>query len=268
MRLLGNNPIVGLIALVLQGTYPASALNSVIPCKKIETVMPCDSEWLPADEVHVWIFDLDRSENNEYLLSQEELKRADRFVKLDDQRRFRAAHASVRQILGQYLNEPPLSLVFGANATGKPFLRGPDGPHRVAFSLAHSGQYGLLAVTRGREIGVDIEIEHKLDDLAGMARQVMSPAEFESFRSTAGHLAGETFFGLWTRKEALLKAMGTGFSIDPRDINLGLVNREAVITFRGTTWSVASLETLLPLRAATAVSGELPDVRVLHWDSG
>ena len=77
--------------------------------------MPSNTDHLAADEVHIWIFDLDKSACDGHLLSQDEQKRADRFVKLDDQRRFRAAHASLRQILGRYLNEPPLSLVFGAS---------------------------------------------------------------------------------------------------------------------------------------------------------
>ena len=123
-------------------------------------------------------------------------------------------------------------------------------------------------MTRDREVGVDIEIERNLDDLVEMARQIMSSSEFQSFQSIAVHLAGEAFFGLWTRKEALLKAMGTGFSTDPRDLNLGLENREAAVAFRGTTWSVASLGELLPLQAATAVSGELPVVRIFRWNSG
>lgn len=225
-----------------------------------------NTTYLSADEVHVWIFDLDKPAKDEHLLSQEEQKRADCFIKLDDQRRFRAAHTSVRRILGRYLNEPPLSLVFGASATGKPFLRAPGPPHRVAFNLAHSARYGLLAVSRDREVGVDIEIERNLDDLVGMARQVMSPWEFQDFQSTAVHLASKVFFDLWTRKEAFLKAIGTGLSTDPSDINIGLGNREAVVKFCGTTWSVASLEVPLPLWAAVAVNGVLPVVRILHLE--
>ena len=229
--------------------------------------MPRHANHLAADEVHVWIFDLDKSANDRHLLSQNEQERAARFLKPDDQRRFRAAHASVRQILSQYVNEPPLSLVFGATTTGKPFLQALGRPHDVAFNLSHSGHHGLLAVTRNREVGIDIEIERNLDDLVEMARQIMSPSEFRHFQTTDVHFAGEAFLSLWTRKEALLKAMGTGFSTDPRDIDLGLGNRETVITFRGMTWSVAALEPLLPLRAAAAVSGELPGIRVLHWPS-
>jgi 4'-phosphopantetheinyl transferase len=224
--------------------------------------MPRHIDYLPTHEVHVWILDLDESAYDKQLLSEDEQKRAAQFVRLDDQRRFRTAHASVRQILGRYLNEPPLSLVFGASTTGKPFLKAPGRPPCIAFNLAHSAQYGLLALTRDREVGVDIEIERNLADLAGMAQQIMSPTELQCFESTAAHLAGEVFFGLWTRKEALLKASGTGFSTDPRDLDLGLENRETTLAFRGTIWSVAPLGGLLPLQAAIAVSGQLPAVRI------
>ena len=226
--------------------------------------MPRDIDELAADQAHVWFFDLDRSANDEHLLSQDEQQRADRFIKSEDQRRFRAARAFVRQSLARYLNVPPLSLVFGTTTTGKPFVQGLGQAHSVAFNLAHSAQFGLLAVTRGREIGVDIEIERNLEDLEGMARQIMSPSEFQRFQSTEADRAREAFFGLWTQKEALVKAAGTGFSTDPREINLGLLIPSGLVTFRGMTWSVASLEAQLPLRAAIAVSGELPAVLIFR----
>ena len=143
-------------------------------------------------------------------------------------------------------------------------MKAPGRPRCTAFNLAHSAQYGLLALTRDRDVGLDIEIERDLTDLTGMARQIMSPTEFQCFESTAAHLAGEAFFGLWTRKEALLKATGAGFSTDPRELHLGLENREATVALRGGIWSVASLEGLLPLKATIAVSGGLPAVRIFH----
>ena len=221
---------------------------------------------LPSDELHVWIFDLDRPRNDEHVLSQHERKRAERFQKIEDQRRFKAAHTRVRQILGRYLKEPPLSLLFGNGTAGKPFLQAPGRPRRVAFNLAHSGQYGLLAVTRDREVGVDIEIERDVGDLVGMAQQIMSPSEFQCFELTAPH-AGEILFELWTRKEALLKAVGTGFSTDPRDVDLGLESVNSVTLLRGMVWSIVPLRPLLPLRAAAAVNGDLPVLRVFDFDA-
>ena len=59
--------------------------------------------------------------------------------------------------------------------------------------------------------------------------------------------------------EALLKAMGTGFSTDPRDFDRRLGNREAVITFRGSHWSVASLEVPSADRGKQRAAGR-PDI--------
>jgi 4'-phosphopantetheinyl transferase len=226
-----------------------------------------ETNYLPDDEVHIWVVDLDRPPYDKQILSHDEQKRADRFAKPDDRRRFRAAHASLRCILGWYLNEAPLSFVFDVNRVGKPFLQAPGCPHRIAFNLAHSERHGLIAMARNREVGVDVEVERNLDDLFGIAQQIMSPSELQDFRLTACDHAIATFFGLWTRKEALLKATGTGFSIDPRRLNLGLENGQAAVLVGGTTWSVAPLGTLLPLKAAIAVNGDLPAIRIFDWDS-
>lgn len=223
---------------------------------------------LPDDEIHVWVLELDRSSCNSQLLSHEEQERADRFVRENDRERFKVAHASLRQILGRYLNEAPLSLAFDANPAGKPFLAEPRCANRITFNLAHSEQYGLLAVTRHREVGIDIEVERNLDDLNDMARQIMSSPEFQAFRSTAPELASEIFFGLWTRKEAVLKAIGSGLSIDPRDLDLGIESCQAKVSLRGTSWSVAPLKELLPLKAAIAVDGDLPVVRIFGPECG
>ena len=58
--------------------------------------------------------------------------------------------------------------------------------------------------------------------------------------------------------------MGTGFSTDPRDINLGLENCEATVALCGTIWSVTPIEALLPLQAAAAIGGKMPVIRVFN----
>jgi 4'-phosphopantetheinyl transferase len=223
----------------------------------------------PADgEVDVWILDLDRPDENSATLSHEEQKRAQRLVKPRDQYRFRAAHRSVRRILGRYLDQAPASLVFEANQAGKPLLKATDRSHRISFNLAHSGRYGLLAVGGNREVGVDIEIERTLDDLVGVARQIMSPAEWQSFQSIQSDSAQAVFFGLWTRKEALLKAIGTGLLTDPRDLDLGLENgTTALLAFQGTVWSVTPLAICAPAKAAIAIEGAPARIRIFGPES-
>jgi 4'-phosphopantetheinyl transferase len=225
--------------------------------------MPGDAGGPAYGEVDVWTLDLDRSDVDSAALSQDERERAQRLAKPRDQHRFRAAHCSVRRILGRYLERSPGSLVFESSEAGKPFLKASDRSRRMSFNLAHSGRYGLLAVGIDREIGVDIEMERPLDDLAGMARQIMSAGEWQSFQSIPPDSAQDVFFGLWTRKEALLKAIGTGLLTDPRDLDLGLANgTTALMEFRGAAWSVAPLTICAPVKAAIAVEGAPARIRI------
>ena len=230
--------------------------------------MPDDPECLAQKEIHLWMIDLDQSACDPETLSQDEEARAARFVRPQDRRRFRVAHSSVRGILGRYLRQPAASLAFESNTAGKPFLQGLGRSHGIFFNLAHSDRHALLAVTSDREVGVDIEIARVFEDLPGMARQIMSSAEWHRFRSIPPESAHDAFFGLWTRKEALLKAVGTGFLSDPREVNLGLANNEtAVVTFRETIWSVEPVAIVSWAKAAIAVEGALPVIRIFRWDT-
>ena len=88
-----------------------------------------------------------------------------------------AAHHARRQILGRYLDREADSLVFGLHPGGKPLLEGPD--QRLGFNLSHSRGVGLLAVTVGAHVGIDIEIERDINDQLRIARSMMTRAEVD-----------------------------------------------------------------------------------------
>jgi 4'-phosphopantetheinyl transferase len=75
-------------------------------------------------EVHVWRVDLDHPPEPpdalSELLSLEERKRADRFLREVDRRRFRVGHAAARVILGGYLGLAPGRVAISARPGGKP----------------------------------------------------------------------------------------------------------------------------------------------------
>ncbi|HET6376164.1 MAG TPA: 4'-phosphopantetheinyl transferase superfamily protein [Methylocella sp.] len=224
-----------------------------------------DQSPLALEGIHLWVLDLSQKTRDLGVLSQEEEARASRFVNALDRKRFRAAHQLLRQILARYLGEPPQALVFGATAAGKPYLQAPGRLPPLAFNLAHSAGLGLLALCLEREVGADIEALTRLEDLPGVAREIMSPAEWQSFQAVPRELAHDVFFGLWTRKEALLKAAGTGLSFDPREIHLGLApGRAAKVAFQGKIWSVAPVEAAPGAKAAAAIEGPLPEIRIFR----
>jgi len=91
--------------------------------------------------------------------------------------------------------------------TGKPYL--PDGPF---FSLSHSGNLVILAVSRCFRVGVDVE-DMKTRDFAGVAKKAFHPEErsfFEKNRQRGPEAEKEAFYAIWTRKESYLKMTGEG----------------------------------------------------------
>ncbi len=188
---------------------------------------------LTEQSVHLWRFPLDCHEPLESLLEEQELQRARRLRVPGKARAFITARARLRQILGSYLNLAPETLRFKYGPAGKPVLAGysSDG---LAFNLAHSGQWGLCAVTRGVEVGVDIERVDRQLDHEKLAAYFFSPSERNGLHAGDALRRRRLFFRIWTRKEAWLKGKGGGFS-DP-DQDIGPAHLEGCCTHDGTWW--------------------------------
>ena len=96
--------------------------------------------------------------------------------------------------------------MFATGRHGKPHL--PDGD--LEFNLSHSGDLALIAIARGRRVGVDVEQLRPVIGLDDVAPRVCSAAELAMLASVAEPARTHAFLGLWTRKEALAKATGEG----------------------------------------------------------
>ena len=97
-------------------------------------------------------------------------------------------------------------VVFETGANGKPLLAG--AASEWGFNLSHAGAYAVAVLARGAAIGVDLESTARKADIERLGRRVFS--ESEQARVRAG--GREAFFALWSRKEALLKALGCGWA--------------------------------------------------------
>ena len=167
--------------------------------------------FLPQDEVHLWRVDLTRDPLEAAVcLSPEELARAARFAWPHLSRRFCAWRAARRHLLARYLGADPGALLFCVNAYGKPAVAGqPD----FFFNGSHSGDLGLLAVAVGQEIGVDIEAVRPSNDLPDLARRFFAPDEAAALLALSPPGQIPAFFAAWTRKEAVIKALGCGLHL-------------------------------------------------------
>ncbi len=172
---------------------------------------------LTSDSVHIWKLPLLVSHSNN--LSQDERARAARFRFERDRARWSAARSMLRQCLAQYANQAPERLRFGYTTHGKPFL--PDHPD-IVFNLSHAGDYGLLAVTSGRHVGVDIELIRPEFADPAVASHFFSAAEQAQLARLSGEAYVMAFFTCWTRKEAYIKARGEGLSHPLKDFDVAL----------------------------------------------
>jgi 4'-phosphopantetheinyl transferase len=150
--------------------------------------------------------DLDTAPCRWEWLSHDERIRADRFRFEHDRRWFVACRSALRGALAEALGRPPMDLRFVYGKEGKPAL---GTETWLRFNVAHSGGRALLAISDRLEIGVDIEEICPERATDGVARLVFTDEERAELR--AGEFV-DTFFALWTRKEAYLKAIGTGFA--------------------------------------------------------
>jgi 4'-phosphopantetheinyl transferase len=184
-----------------------------------------DLPGLESDEVRAWIIELDAGlppgadidsvEPGAELavLSEDERVRAARFVRARERRRFARCRAALRGILGRLLGEPADSLRFRAAAMGKPELdRGPGVVEPLRFNVSHSAELGIVAVCRGREIGVDLERLRPINEAERIVASFFTEAEQRAFDAIDEPDRPSAFLRGWTRKEAVLKGFGMGIS--------------------------------------------------------
>lgn len=219
-------------------------------------------------EPHLWRADLVRCRSDESLLQDSERTRARRFAFEEDRRHFIAEHGLRRRLLAAYLATDPATLTVEPDPMGKPRLR--DGS--LSFSGSESGGKALFAVARSGELGVDIErIRPERADLR-FAERYFHPLETAAIAKLQGDDRVRAFFATWTRKEALVKAVGTGLRIPLASFRVGVLPEEASgpLAYE-TDWPAARDWRLLPLAlgadsiGALALGADLPDPVLLDW---
>lgn len=177
-------------------------------------------------EVHVWRVGLDAVALDGHrlseTLSEEELIRAQRFRFERDRRRFLASRMALRRILSQYLEMEPDRLRLGTTPFGKPVLDRGCGDGSIRFNLSHSYELALYAITRGREVGVDLERIRFDLSYEQLAEQFFSQQEVAALYARPLSQRRSAFFSCWTRKEAYVKAKGLGLSIPLDEFSVSL----------------------------------------------
>ena len=258
-------------------TYQTVAANekskgiplSTVSSGRVWSSFPIDFA-LAQNDIHVWIAGLeDAGLGLEYFadsLSLAERDRAARFKFVLDRRRYLVAHAALRSILAAYLTANPRELQFGSGPHGKPKLAS-ETAHEIEFNLSHSHELALLAVTRGQEIGIDVE--HVRQDFAfdDVAKRFFTAREVAALGALPRALQREAFYRCWTGKEALLKGKGTGLSGSLDEVQILLAATGVRVTPAVCDWSLTELTPATGYVSALAVKKLYCEPQRYRWEA-
>lgn len=214
---------------------------------------------LGTDEAHVWCADLrlpgERLEALAALLSPEEHARAGRFHRDTDRDAFVARRGLLRSLLSRYLDCRPDALTFAVGPFGRPVIAGDDRAAAPTFSVSRSAHFALFAFAGDAPVGVDVERWRDDVDVDAIARRFLAPEEVARLDALGGEERRRAFFDCWTRKEAFVKARGTGLSTPLRAFAVSCTAQPRLLRVDDAAtspsdWHVVSLRMPEPFSAA------------------
>lgn len=231
---------------------------------------------LSRKDVHIWraVLDLPGKSVQQLKgsLSNDEIMRAERFRHERDRNHFISARGILRLILAGYLSVEPGTIRFGYDKEDKPGLQNGSGRADIQFNLSHSEGLALYVFTRNHETGIDIERIRNFPEMEQIVEQFFSTKERALFATLPSSEKKEKFFNWWTRKEALMKAMGKGLTYPLNSFDLLPADGksiESIKTWRydneQTSWSIWDIRAAEDFAGAVVVKEGNWNVQYWQW---
>ena len=233
------------------------------------------------NEIHIWTADLDQLkinfEHHKYMLPDHEREKAKRFRFEILRARYIKSHYLLRFLLGHYLGTNFYHQEFDYNEYGKPSLKKDNENKLIYFNLSNSGNICVFVFTNNDDLGVDVENICDMTNMDNIVEHFFSPSENIKFCSLPEQNRKKTFFKYWTRKEALLKAMGVGLSypLDKFDVLSDAENPSRVSiktnyqNLKKTEWTIQDINVFDGFASAVALKDKNPDcvtrLRYFSW---
>lgn len=256
---------------------PHTSADQITPPEAFLWPVPRVRPTLKVDEVHVWAASLEQPAASvralEGLLSLRELNRAERFRSEGDRRRYVVAHGILRRVLASYRQADPRTLRFSIGENGKPALSDERGPTALRFNLSHTEDLALIAVTLGREIGVDVERVRPISELDSIVESYFTSRERDTLRTMENTARRDAFYRCWTRKESYAKATGGDLSVALGGFDTMLSSGPADLPAVGAARDASgwNLHELLPADGyigAVAIDGSVSRLLSWRWTEG
>lgn len=229
---------------------------------------------LPENEVQLWHFKVDEFskevESYAKLLSQKETASADSYKFAKDRTIYILARGLLRILSGRYLNEIPENIKFDYGEYGKPDYKFQTS---LKFNISHSGNMIVMAFTRNFDIGVDIEKLKDDFDVIDIAQHFFSPDEIQTLEALPEKEQVHGFYRCWTRKEAFIKAKGSGLSFVLTSFSVSLDADRAELlrtdwdTGEKVEWRMFSFEPEEGYLGALSIRANSSNIRQMDWDA-
>ena len=209
--------------------------------------------------VDIWRWKLDSPDIQ--VLNTEEVARSDRFVFDRDRVRYVAGRGRLRHILGRYLGQKPEQVEFRYGPFGKPEIDG------LSFNMSHTSDYAVLGVVQSDiPMGIDVELIRPIE--MAVAETHFAPTEFAALEALPDSEKCDAFHRIWTRKEAYLKAWGTGLSTDLNSFTVSIARDDPCLlgceSGEADEWKILNVEAPLGIAGALAIRTGDRDVRLVE----
>ena len=220
-------------------------------------------------ENKVDIYILDFLENYKYLdyftkiLSEEEKIRSNRFYFEIDQKNFTISRGILKLLLSKYLNKLPKEIFFESNNYGKPFIKNSN----IKFNISHTKEILALAFSFDTELGIDVEKIREIKLYQDIVKRFFSENEIKEFFSLPENEYQNTFFTIWTRKEAFIKAIGMGLSakLDSFDVSIleteTEIKRVSVTNYKKENWKLFNIPVISTHKASLVTENKSLDLK-------
>ena len=246
--------------------------NTGVSSKIPDSQKKAESSMTPGD-VHLWIAfpddirDPDLSAAYGNMMTEEERRRQQRFLREPHRHLALVARALVRTTLSRYADVAPEQWRFSFNRHGRPEVAFPGGSPRLRFNLSHTRGIVVCAVTAERDIGVDVEDALRSHVRVQLAERYFSTAEVRDLHAAPASQQRERFLEYWTLKEAYIKARGKGLSIPLERFAFQIkegyplgVSFDPLLDDRPDGWFFCLMQTSGRYKAAVAVQREPGEV--------
>jgi len=224
--------------------------------------------------IDVWRTRIDLPEeevkNYALTLSEEEQERAARFTFPGKYKEYVVSRGLLRRALAHVLKQPVTEFKFSYTESKKPYLSAKHLDQTLSFNISHSHGQALVAISLNRNIGIDIEKIRPDVEYEKLALRFFSTEEYKQLMLLPQDARARSFFAIWTRKEAFVKAIGKGiaFGLSEFDVNINPEEPPLMLATRwnpkdASLWSMATIDTENDFIGTLATDGG--EFQLRHW---